>query len=90
MHKESTTESLNEIKSQNEISSHNQLEWYLEAALEALWEVQRIDRKLYTVARFSKRISGAVRMVEGCLDDAEILNRCGSLGSALPRDTSSS
>jgi hypothetical protein len=70
--------------------SHEQLEWYLEAALEALGEAQRIDRNLYTVARFSKRISGAVRMVEGCLDDAEILKRCGSLGSASGRDATDS
>jgi DNA-binding phage protein len=90
MHKESTTESLNEIKSQNEIGTHEQLEWYLEAALESLWEAQRIDRNLYTVARFSNRMSSAVKAVVGCLDDAEILNRCGSLGSALPRDASSS
>jgi hypothetical protein len=90
MHKEFTTESLNEIQSQNEIGTHEQLEWYLEAALESLWEAQRIDRNLYTVARFSNRLSSSVRAVVACLDDAEILNRCGSLGSTLPRDSTRS
>jgi hypothetical protein len=90
MHKEFTTESHFETESQISIDSHDQLEWYLEAALDALNQVQRIDRNLYTVARFSKRVSGAVRMVEGCLDDAEILKRCGSLGSASSRDPSDS
>jgi hypothetical protein len=90
MHKESTTESLNEIQSQIEIGTHEQLEWYLEAALESLWEAQRIDRNLYTVARFSNRLSSSVRAVVACLDDAEILNRCGSLGSTLPRDSTRS
>jgi hypothetical protein len=90
MHKELTTESLNEIQSQNEIGTHEQLEWYLEAALESLWEAQRIDRNLYTVARFSNRLSSSVRAVVACLDDAEILNRCGSLGSTLPRDSTRS
>ena len=81
--KEASTQ--NQIPSQNQIT-HDYLEWHLNAAQEALEEVQRADRQLYSVARFSKRISGALRMVNGLLDDAEILQRCGSLGSATGRD----
>lgn len=79
-------QSQNQITSQNQIS-HEQLEQYLRAAQEALGRAQDIDRGLYTVARFSKRISGALNSVNGCLHDAEILQRCGSLGSASSRDS---
>jgi hypothetical protein len=78
--------SQNAIESQNEIT-HEQLEWHLLAAQESLERAQELDRRLYSVARFSKRISGAVNSVNGCLHDAEILQRCGSLGSTSSRDS---
>ncbi len=79
-------QSQNAADSQNEIT-HEQLEWHLLAAQESLERAQELDRRLYSVARFSKRISGAVNAVSGCLHDAEILQRCGSLGSTSSRDS---
>lgn len=67
--------------------THEQLEHHLHAAQKALERAQEIDRGLYTVARFSKRLSGALNAVNGALHDAEILQRCGSLGSASSRDS---
>ncbi len=79
-------QSQNKIESHNEIS-HEQLEWHLLAAQESLERAQELDRRLYSVARFSKRISGTVNALNGCLHDAEILQRCGSLGSTSSRDS---
>lgn len=73
------------VSSQSDVN-HAQLEYQLQVAQEALERAQELDRKLYSVARFSKRISGALNSVNGCLHDAEILQRCGSLGSTTSRD----
>jgi hypothetical protein len=78
---------VNDSKAPPPTPSHDQLEWHLNAAQEALERAQEIDRRLYSVARFSKRISGALNSVNGCLHDAEILQRCGSLGSTSGRDS---
>lgn len=70
----------------HEIVTHQQLEYHLKAAQEALEQAQKLDRQLYTVARFSKAISSALRAVSTCVQDAEIINRCGSLSSGLSRE----